>query len=46
MTRSSAARILPIPVVELECLNLPALGVCTLLSGSVLVGLVRLVLAF
>jgi len=43
--RSSAARRLPTPVVDLQCLNLPALAVCTLLSGSVFVEMVRLVLA-
>jgi hypothetical protein len=30
------------PAIELERLNLPALALCTLLSGSTLIGLVGL----
>jgi hypothetical protein len=32
-------------VVELQSLNLPALALCTLLSGSVLIGIVGLIFA-
>ncbi len=42
MFRSPDPRIEPEPAIELQRLNLPALALCTLLSGSVLIGLLGL----
>ena len=42
MIRSPDTRLEPAPAIQLERLNLPALALCTVVSGTVLVGLIGL----